>query len=269
MFNYFYKIENLLNGNFYYGVHKTKNINDGYMGSGRRIKNAVKKYKVENFKKEFLLFFETYEEALEYEIEFVNEELIKDSSCYNIACGGGSWNDFNKTGNNIKTLRCGPSLRHKITGEIINPISILEFNELFNSNMYDGIAKNKVIVKDKNGKKFAVDKDDPRYINGELIFIHKNKFIAKDKNGNMFLAYKDDPRYLSGEITGSTKNNKLCDLHKKKIGKANEISQAKERNSQYGTMWIHNEYEIKKIKKEVFYEFEKTGWMKGRKLERG
>ena len=94
-FNYFYKIENLINGNFYYGVHKTDNLEDGYMGSGRRIGYAIKKYKKENFKKENLLFFDTYDEALNYEIEFVNEELIADPSCYNIALGGGSWYNYN------------------------------------------------------------------------------------------------------------------------------------------------------------------------------
>ena len=98
-FNYFYKIENLINGNFYYGVHGTDNLNDEYMGSGVRITRAIKKYKVENFKKENLLFFDTYEKALDYEAEYVTEELIADPSCYNLNIGGnGGWYYINESG---------------------------------------------------------------------------------------------------------------------------------------------------------------------------
>lgn len=37
---YLYKITNLINEHFYYGVHRTNGLNDGYMGSGSRLKNA-------------------------------------------------------------------------------------------------------------------------------------------------------------------------------------------------------------------------------------
>jgi len=40
-----------VNNKIYVGIHKTKNMNDSYMGSGKVIKNAIKKYDIDNFKR--------------------------------------------------------------------------------------------------------------------------------------------------------------------------------------------------------------------------
>jgi hypothetical protein len=96
MYFYFYKITNLINEKFYYGVHSTNNLNDGYMGSGKYLKRAKDKYGVENFKKEILKYFNSKEEMFEYEKQIVTEALVNDRNCYNIMVGGKGGFNFSK-----------------------------------------------------------------------------------------------------------------------------------------------------------------------------
>ena len=53
---------------------------------------------------------------------------------------------------------------------------------------------------------------------------------------------------------------------KQKIGQANAISQKGVKNSQYGTCWIHNNKENKKIKKLDIKIWLDSGWVKGRSM---
>ena len=47
-YHYFYKITNVINNHYYYGIHSTDDLNDGYMGSGTRLHYAYKKYGIPN-----------------------------------------------------------------------------------------------------------------------------------------------------------------------------------------------------------------------------
>ena len=83
-----YKTTNLVNGKIYIGCHATKNINDGYLGSGNLITAAIKKYGKNSFSREILYVFDNYKEMVDKETEIVNKEFIKCESNYNISVGG-------------------------------------------------------------------------------------------------------------------------------------------------------------------------------------
>jgi len=85
-----YKTTNIVNGFEYIGQHSTSNLNDGYLGSGLRLKNAIKQYGKESFKKEILHVFDTFDEMNQKEIELVSESYIKREDTYNIVIGGNS-----------------------------------------------------------------------------------------------------------------------------------------------------------------------------------
>lgn len=104
---FFYKTTNLVNENYYFGVHKGSGE---YLGSGTVLKRAVKKYGKENFKLEILKRFKTGEVAYRYEKKIVTPELISDPKCYNLVPGGqGGWK-FSQQGRKIT-----PETRAKIS----------------------------------------------------------------------------------------------------------------------------------------------------------
>lgn len=87
MYHFVYKITNILNKKFYIGKHSTENLDDGYMGSGVVIRNAIKKYGKENFTKEIIKFFDSDQTAYEFEYE-ITEGIEKDKNSYNQRRGG-------------------------------------------------------------------------------------------------------------------------------------------------------------------------------------
>ncbi len=91
MYHYTYKITNLINNKIYYGVRSCKCLPEKdikYLGSGIAIKNAYKKYGIENFNKKVDEVFESRDEANLYEAEIVDEEWIERKDTYNLKIGG-------------------------------------------------------------------------------------------------------------------------------------------------------------------------------------
>lgn len=83
-----YKTTNLINGKIYVGKHSTKDPYDDYIGSGILISAAIKKYGVDNFKKEVLHTFSCEELAYLAEAMIVDEDFVKDPNVYNLRPGG-------------------------------------------------------------------------------------------------------------------------------------------------------------------------------------
>jgi group I intron endonuclease len=105
MFYYLYEVKNKINGKIYVGVHRTKNLDDGYMGSGRAINAAIKKYGLTNFEKQILEFFNNAKDMYDKEKQIVNDTFLSDPNTYNIRRGGhGGFDHINKD-KDLITLR--------------------------------------------------------------------------------------------------------------------------------------------------------------------
>lgn len=204
-YNYIYKTTNLKNGKFYVGMHSTDNLNDGYLGSGDRLRRSIRKNGPESFKLEILEFLPNKSSLSKRENELVNKELLKDPMCMNLVFGG--------------------------RGGYISP---------------EGVKKGGKIAGDINAYKL---KTDNKYIEQ-----HKNKFIGMVKEC-----------FKTGKLTTPNwTGKKHKEESKRKIGEANSQKQKAEGNSQFGTCWITNGIENKKIKKS---ENLPKGWEFGRKLK--
>lgn len=289
-YNYFYKITNNLNNHFYYGIHSTDDLEDGYMGSGTRLNYAYDKYGIENFSKEILRFFDTREECAEYESEMITEELIHSQECYNIVGGGdtfatsGTITAKDKNGNFVqvskydKRWESGELVgstkgRFKVIDNYGNVFLTTKNDERYLSGELKSVILATVSVKHSNdvtNKYFRVSVDDERLKTGELIVWSKNKVLVKDKSNNVYFVEINDERYLSGKLVPFWKDRK----HKKETiekvkQKYKEIKhQQGEKNSQYGTCWVMKDDINKKIKKEDLEFYLQKGWIKGRKIKK-
>lgn len=87
MYGYVYLTINLINGKKYIGQHKGIFTKD-YLGSGKLIRRAIKKYGKENFVVSILEYAETKEKLNELEIEYISRLKKSGEENYNLAKGG-------------------------------------------------------------------------------------------------------------------------------------------------------------------------------------
>jgi len=211
-----YKITNKIDGKFYIGSHKTKNLDDNYMGSGKYLKYAQEKYGISNFKKEILFIFETPELMYAKEAEIVNEDFLVTENTYNLKVGGfGGWDYINgEIDSRILKNKKARQLANKTIQEKYGVDNIKQTE----------YQRNLQSVKTKEYWNDGLMKPPPSF---------------KDKTHSMESKHK---------------------MKRSAVGKHDG-----EKNSQFGSMWITNGIENKKIKKDDIIP---EGWNKGRKINK-
>jgi hypothetical protein len=109
-----YKTMNLLNGKFYFGVHKTENPDDDYLGSGTYIKRAVAKHGVQNFRKEVLFAYADSNLAFEKEDELIRMHRGFNPLCMNLKRGGNGGFDWINENGLADHTQCGLAMNKVI-----------------------------------------------------------------------------------------------------------------------------------------------------------
>jgi hypothetical protein len=185
----------------YVGKHQTTNLDDGYMGSGKILRDAIKLYGVENFHKEILFVFDNEAEMNRTEAEIVTEEFILRDDTYNLCVGGqGGFSHINKVGLN-------------------------------NSSAQRSKAKELTVKRNQNGSG------------------RSDQF--KEKVSNTLRGRK---------LSDGMLNKKHREETRQKMSESHGGS----KNSQFGSFWITNGVENRKLSNADVIP---TGWQRGRKLK--
>lgn len=110
-----YRVTNLINGKIYVG--KSKNNDPKYFGSGPLIKEAIKKYGIENFQKEILAECDTISDLNALEQHWIKE--LKSTSRkigYNLLIGGDGGDTFS-----IRSIESQNITRKKLQNKSSQP----------------------------------------------------------------------------------------------------------------------------------------------------
>ena len=170
MFYTIYKITNKLDGKFYIGKHQTKDLNDGYMGSGKILKRAIAKHGIDNFKKEILFIFDNEQEMNDKEKELVTLHEMSYNLCPGGKGGFGYLNNSNMSNIGWKTnftsnyQKRGGKIGGKIGGKKSKELGVGIFDPM---NKYDWTGKNhseetKQKISSKNKGRVPWNKGIPR-----------------------------------------------------------------------------------------------------------
>jgi hypothetical protein len=185
-------------------MHSTNDLNDGYLGSGKRLRYSVKKYGAENHTIEILEFFDNREKLIQREKEVVTLNEIAKKDCMNIMLGG--------------------------TGGLINS------------------DHHKKMMKAQ--RKWLTNKWKDSEYRMKMSKLSSERMKENHKKGKF--------RYDKFKDKKHTEETKIkMSITSKGMGVGNK-------NSQYGTCWITNGFENKKIKKTDTLP---DGWCLGRKLK--
>lgn len=244
-YNFVYKITNNLNGDYYYGVHSTNNLDDGYMGSGSRINRSINKYGKENFTREIVQFFSRKKCAYSLESAIVTQKLIDDPHCLNLAIGGFGGNTYaGFTDGQLKEIGAKISKANK--GKNVGPFTE-EHKQKLRYKKSD--AHKQKLSEAKKGKKLKLSDEQHQ---------HRSN-ITKGKNNPMYGKNAED--YMTPE---AIKEKRIKQSKKMKDYYKNPENRKRLGLSSLNKKCINNGTINKLVQKSELELFLNNGWQLGR-----
>lgn len=241
-FNIIYRTTNIKNGMIYIGCHSTDNINDGYIGSGFRLRKAIEEMGEENFLREILYTFDSRSKMLEKEAEIVNEEFISRKDVYNMVVGGHG--GYNKGATGLRHMY-HPFYKKRCA---VSPSSIEKMiEEGWVLGKEKSSTKGTIWIHKGEEKKMINPRDLDFYISNNWI-----KGLPKSPTHGKVWIYNQ----FADEFSLCNKNDLSSKLYqgwiKKKWAPSGKCS-----------CWINNGEKNLRVKKEEVQNYTSIGWKKG------
>lgn len=202
IYGYIYLIVNNINGKTYVGKRHSAKFSDKYMGSGKHLKCAQKKYGIENFEKFLITYTYSEEDACEKEKFWIAEYRSRGKAEYNISSGG-EGSDWAK-GTHLSEER-KKNLSNKMKGRKFSEEWILHMKENhkgFEGHQHSDVSKNKISEAEKGHRPYFCR---PR---------------TEDEKKKISEAMKGKKLNLSNEER-LARSKKAKELSKKNIGRKN------------------------------------------------
>lgn len=212
MYYTIYKITNTINNKIYIGSHATKDLSDNYMGSGKRLKQALEKYGLANFKKEILFVFKDSTSMYLKESELVDENFVKRTDTYNLKIGGigglKGYNHSKETKNAISKKNKGK----KFSKETLEKMRIAQQNRDPKTRFNVGKSSKGIPKSKEHRLKMKLSNKPPRK-DIQVICVETGKIFSSGKEAANHVGLK-----CSADLLKSTENNKIVKgFHWRKI----------------------------------------------------
>jgi hypothetical protein len=266
--HYIYKTTCNITKKYYIGMHSTINQNDGYMGSGKRLRYSIRKYGKENHTKEILEFLPSREELIIKEIDIVDKVLLSDKLCMNLKEGGQG--GFINENHRLKCSKAGnKSFSEKLKND---PEFKKKFSDTKRKNLLDEISdgrrrpitdysynstgkKHKESSKKLIGEKNSINQKGKKNSQYGTFWVNKNNVNKKIKSSELDLFLKDGwvrgvKSNLKGELVKTSKltNNDVIVikelisegiLSSREIGKKYNVTPQTIDKIKRGLTWSH------------------------------
>lgn len=184
-YHFIYLIESIFNGKYYIGRHSTNNLDDGYMGSGKKLLENFEKYGIDSYEKHILEFCDDLETLIIRENEIVTPETINNWYCLNMVEGGvGKKDKYYVKGFEVKEYKKVDFKLMVKDGVVRNIISyLIPYHTQIGWSLCDSIQIEKY-KKEQNDKQLFDTNINHYTIKNELIDEEK---IIKEEHLNWYL----------------------------------------------------------------------------------